>query len=262
MKTYLFLVILLASFPGPAQEKMQRMNQLDSAGKKNGYWFINQKDSAGHISLLEEGVYNHGEKTGKWKHYYPNGNLQNELTYVNNRPKGPARMYREDGSLSEEGEWERNRWVHWYKLYTHGSCLELEVKYDDKGRTLKRTTYYKDSCNRIREECSFNSEGYSRLSREFDKKGKIIKEDTILRRNPIWCDFDSGTYKDLCSRPFSFQDTINGVRTLYNKQRKISKEGTFKNGKLMDGKVFIYNEEGILQRIAVFKDGIYQGDEK
>jgi antitoxin component YwqK of YwqJK toxin-antitoxin module len=47
---------------------------------------------------------------------------------------------------------------------------------------------------------------------------------------------------------------------LYNKNRQISKDGIFKDNRLMEGKAYIYDENGILIRIAIFKNGIYVGD--
>ena len=36
--------------------------------------------------------------------------------------------------------------------------------------------------------------------------------------------------------------------------------GEFKDNRLMNGKWYIYDDNGILLRIAVYKDGIYVGD--
>jgi antitoxin component YwqK of YwqJK toxin-antitoxin module len=47
---------------------------------------------------------------------------------------------------------------------------------------------------------------------------------------------------------------------LYNKNKQIAKDGNFHNGHLSDGKDFIYNQDGILIRIACYKGGVYQGD--
>ena len=46
--------------------------------------------------------------------------------------------------------------------------------------------------------------------------------------------------------------------TYYNKM--LSKQGIFKQNVLIDGKAFFYDENGLLTRIAVYKDGFYVGD--
>jgi antitoxin component YwqK of YwqJK toxin-antitoxin module len=55
-------------------------------------------------------------------------------------------------------------------------------------------------------------------------------------------------------------NNFNGVNTLYNSHRQITKQGTFKNGKLIEGKYFIYNSDYILERINFYKDGKFLKD--
>jgi len=56
------------------------------------------------------------------------------------------------------------------------------------------------------------------------------------------------------------QMVLNGQQTLYNKNKQITKDGVFKDNRFMDGKAYIYDDNGILTRIAVYKGGIYVGD--
>ena len=53
---------------------------------------------------------------------------------------------------------------------------------------------------------------------------------------------------------------LNGYYVLYNRNKMKTKDGTFKDNRLMDGKNYIYDENGILKRIEVYKDGQYAGD--
>jgi antitoxin component YwqK of YwqJK toxin-antitoxin module len=53
---------------------------------------------------------------------------------------------------------------------------------------------------------------------------------------------------------------LNGQNITYNKNKQITKDGIFKDNRLMDGKAYLYNENGILQRISVYKNGHYVGD--
>ena len=52
----------------------------------------------------------------------------------------------------------------------------------------------------------------------------------------------------------------NGYAKLFIAGARISKDGEFKNFRLIDGKDYIYNTDGILERIAVYKVGKYVGD--
>jgi len=52
----------------------------------------------------------------------------------------------------------------------------------------------------------------------------------------------------------------NGYKKLFNRNKQIAKDGTFLDYRLMDGKQYIYDDDGILQRIMIFKGGRYVGD--
>ena len=49
-------------------------------------------------------------------------------------------------------------------------------------------------------------------------------------------------------------------KKLYNINHQIVKDGVFENYRLMDGKYYKYDENGLLTQIMVFKDGKYIGD--
>jgi antitoxin component YwqK of YwqJK toxin-antitoxin module len=51
-----------------------------------------------------------------------------------------------------------------------------------------------------------------------------------------------------------------GYWKLYNSNKQVSKDGVFAKSRLIDGKVYYYDGDGILNRIAVYKGGKYVGD--
>jgi hypothetical protein len=52
----------------------------------------------------------------------------------------------------------------------------------------------------------------------------------------------------------------NGYNTIYNSNDQISQVGQYKDGQLWNGKWYQYNQDGILIRIEVYKDGKYVGN--
>jgi len=204
------------------------INRIDTLGKKQGYWIKFGKDKPNtrfkEDQKMEEGIYINNRKTGLWKEYYCNGNLKNQLNFVDGRPNGEAVTYYENGMTQECGTWQRNHWVGNYYLY------------DDSGNLAR---HY-----------------------EFDEKGKRKGNDTLqYRRGPIkeYRDIDEeGKGKNL-AREFDIQK-LNGHHTLYISHKQIIREGEFENGKLIDGKAYLYNEDGILTRVLVFKNGKYISD--
>jgi hypothetical protein len=64
------------------------------------------------------------------------------------------------------------------------------------------------------------------------------------------------TEKDNLGKTFNGE----GYWKLYNSNKQVSKDGTFKKNRLIDGKIYYYNADGMLTRIAVYKDAKYVGD--
>jgi antitoxin component YwqK of YwqJK toxin-antitoxin module len=64
------------------------------------------------------------------------------------------------------------------------------------------------------------------------------------------------TEKDNLGKVFNGE----GYWKLYNANKQVSKDGTFSKNRLIDGKVYNYNSDGILTRVAVYKGGKYVGD--
>ena len=52
----------------------------------------------------------------------------------------------------------------------------------------------------------------------------------------------------------------NGFNTLYNKNGQVSNIGEFKNGRLYEGKVYEYDESGLLIAVHVFQNGVRVGN--
>src|SRR3954469_21078361 len=91
------------------------INKVDAEGKKQAKWVLLGKHKPGTCyqpdQKAEEGKYTDNKKTDKWLEYYCNGNMKNQLTFVNGRPDGYAKMFHENGKICEEGVWKNNRWV-------------------------------------------------------------------------------------------------------------------------------------------------------
>jgi antitoxin component YwqK of YwqJK toxin-antitoxin module len=47
---------------------------------------------------------------------------------------------------------------------------------------------------------------------------------------------------------------------VYNANDEIWMDGEFKNGQLYDGKVYDYDQDGILQKVRIFKNGKYHSE--
>ena len=267
------------------------INYIDQAGKKQGKWVLMGKHKPGTCytanQKAEEGPYKDNRKTGNWLEYYCNGHTKNNLTFVNGRPDGYAMMYYENGNKKEEGNWKNNRWVGNYKLYYENGQVQHDFKFNEGGKRDGVQTYNYDN-GQTALEGSFANGKESGQIKEFHETGdvKAIKnynngevdvtsiktfepQNQIIKTNhadkfaPSKADTEVKKEEAATAGVGGNKNTIaalNGKHMLYNKNKQVSKEGMFKDNRLMEGKAYIYNDNGILTRVAVYKGGIYVGD--
>ena len=145
-KVVCYLLLVASGFSGYSQS--DTFNRLDGDGLKYGYWII--KNDVKKLpdykleSIVEEGNFALGKKTGVWKHYWPNGGLHTELTWEKGIVHGPAKMYYENGCINEEGYWENGRWIGNYKMYHPDSCGKIfyDFKYNKSGKREGQPSIY------------------------------------------------------------------------------------------------------------------------
>jgi antitoxin component YwqK of YwqJK toxin-antitoxin module len=263
------------------------INKIDVAGKKQGKWILKGKHKPGTCyqpeQKIEEGKYADNRKTGPWIEYYCNGNMKNKLTFVNGRPDGYAIMYHDNGKISEEGNWKINKWVGNYKLYYDNGQVQHEFVFNAAGKRDGPQTYYFDNGQKAIEgnfangkESGIIKEYYENGDpkaeknyaegnvdvasiKEFQPKKPLVpKSDNPIDNAPkVEVKADEKPNEAVAKKgPI----ILNGQYTLYNKNKQVTKDGVFKDNRLMDGKAFIYDENGILTRVSVYKGGIYVGD--
>jgi antitoxin component YwqK of YwqJK toxin-antitoxin module len=52
----------------------------------------------------------------------------------------------------------------------------------------------------------------------------------------------------------------NGLNKVYTESAEIWMDGHFMNGQLYTGKVFVYDHDGVLLKVRLYKNGIYESD--
>ncbi|MBL7883129.1 MAG: toxin-antitoxin system YwqK family antitoxin [Bacteroidia bacterium] len=261
------------------------INFTDVQGKRQGKWKIFNsmlnKPCYADDQVVEEGKYVDSKKTGQWKEYYCNKNVKSIITYENNRPNGYAKMYHDNGKIKEEGNWKNNRWVGEYKLYYENGQVQQQFNFNPSGKREGKQTYFHEN-GQVMIEGDWAEGKESGVLKEYYENGDlkseksfdggnidVAKTKTYEPKKPIAKTEEKlpavkeappivvqKTEKDNLGKPF----TGEGYFKLYNSNKQISKDGTFSKNKLIDGKVYHYNADGILTRIAVYRDGKYVGD--
>lgn len=263
------------------------LNRVDETGLRQGYWIIyntiKKLPNYPPEAKVEEGSYADSRKNGTWKTYYPSGTLKSEITYQNNRPNGYAKIFYEDGKLMEEGEWKNNRWVGTFKAYHENGQTLYDFNYNNEGKRQGEQKYYYDNGQLMMKGNMTDGKetgtwvGYyengDKREDKFFVNGTLdaantklyaaktpvpVKKDTLAAnsKEPPVIASPKTEKTNEAMKPFDG----NGYAKLFNLHKQVSKDGLFKNYRLIDGKDYIYDDKGSLVRIAVYKDGKYAGE--
>ncbi len=271
-KTILFLLIPVISIAQTFEMNgKDTVNFTNADGIKHGNWiyFDTQKKTK-----LSRGKYIDGLKQGLWTEYYPSGIVKNEINYTNNRKKGYAKVYYENGNLKEEGIWDENKWTGQYKFYYENGNPYYAWNYNNDGQRTGRQQYFHEN-GKIKIEGQWNEGKETGTIKEYDETGTLLAEKIF--ENGV---FDAASSKDYSASADNTiiiqnnkqnevrEDTDNtkknsdvgvfsgdGYRKFYNSAKQTEKEGEFKNGYLISGKRFFYNQSGKLIKTEIYENG-------
>jgi len=244
------------------------INKMDGDGKQHGYWIIFENKVKS-----EEGRFEHGIRVGIWKGYYPSGKPKQQITYQDGKPNGYAKFYYENGNVSEEGLWKENKWIGEYKFYHPNGNPAYEWKYSDSGKRTGVQKYYHEN-GKIMIEGEWKEGKENGTIKEFDNNGKLIAEKTFNDGQ-----LDAASVKIYTPNTNSTSDTNkeqnnqqqvqeikqpqntnidvfdgNGFHKMF-KDGRLDREGEWKNGRLIDGKKYFYDENGKLIKTTIYKNG-------
>ena len=260
------------------------INTIDEKGLKQGFWKIfNKTKKLPNYSpdqVVEEGNYENSRKQGIWKRFFPNGKIKDEINFVNSRPNGYYKTYYDNGEVQEEGTWKNNRNTGSFKRYYENGQIAQDFTFNTTGKREGKQTYYYENGQKMIEgdwaggkEAGVITEYYDDGSLKAQKafnNGVIdaAKTKTYESKNPV----KDKVEEEINKAPdvkvtVSKDETVNigtfngnGKHKMYNKNKQLSKDGVFKNYRLMEGKWYKYDDNGILVAIEIYKKGRYIGD--
>ena len=265
MKFLFFLIsfILLISVNSVAQNfkifNGDTINRIDDNNLKQGMWVVFNNDTG---KKIDEGIYKNNKKNGIWKKYYKSGTIKSEITYLNNIPNGYAKFYYKNGNISEEGMWKINKWTGNYKYYFENGKLSYDWHYNSSGKRTGEQKYYHKNGNLMIEgnwsdgkESGVLKEYYADGSLKSEKNFADGKLDEASVKHFKKLEKTSAISKQQKTGKMVGEFTGNGYYKLYNKLKKIDREGEFSQGKLVDGKRYYYNNKGVLIKTSIYKNG-------
>lgn len=283
---YIIITVFISSSISVAAQKFEihngdTINYIDENNLKQGFWkiFGRMKKLPDYQpdQVVEQGEYENSRKQGIWKMFYPNGKTKSEIAYVNSRPNGYYKTYYENGELEEEGEWKNNRNVgKFVRKHPNGEVAQ-EFEFNESGkRDGEQKYYYEDGSIMIVAQIK---EGKEEKVTEYYPDGSLKAEKVFVDGNldvantkvyepktPIK-PVETTEKEPVKVVKVNKEEVVNkgtfdgnGQHKLYNKDKQISKDGLFKNYRLIDGKNYKYDENGILISIELIKNGRYIGE--
>lgn len=255
----LFLHILVPAF---AQEP------------KNGYVIVYGKERPDSgipaDGKVEEGNYVNNRKEGKWIKYHADGKTPKLIgNYSNNRPVGDFKKYYENGQLKEEGTFTNNKYVDSLKRYHENGQLEYAAFYNSEGKEEGTVRYYY-ATGQLQYEY-FARNGQITYQKRFETDGDIASQHKEAVDSPTNISLDEAQAASAKTKvkapsvgasPKTKQAKWqpNGYNKVYNDNDEIWQDGTFQDGQLWNGKLYVYDRDQILVRVKVFKEGYYFSD--
>ena len=262
----------------------ETVNVIDENKKRQGKWIITARPKVdiGYASgeVIEEGNYINTRKEGVWKKYYPGGKLKSEIFYVGSRPKGPYTLYYDNGQIEEQGNWQRSKNTGAFKRFHPNGKTAQEFTFTESGQRSGKQVYYYENGN-VRLEGTWTGGLESGEMKEYYENGDIMSVKSFNGgvldkasvesyapktpvKDPIKKAVEEGVEMtvtaDKTEAPNQGTFDGNGYRQLINANKQIAKVGTFKRYRLMDGKQYVYDDNGLLKQIMIFKEGRYIGD--
>lgn len=261
----------------------QDTNKLDENGKKTGYWVVtgDMSKETGYApeAKVEEGEYIRNRKTGVWKKYWSNGNLRSEITYKNGRPSGSYTTYFENGNIEEKSTWGGNKQTGSYEMYYPNGQIMKKKEFTNDGKSTGKVEYFYENGQKELEFTTvdgveqgeatwFYPNGDVKTKKDFNS-GAVTSEKEFERVNPEYK--DPKPQKEVRGPKATGEENeaqggkegkeiVDGHHITYDKDKNIMMEGEFKNGRLYNGKHYLYDEFGLLDHIDVYKNGVFQGN--
>jgi antitoxin component YwqK of YwqJK toxin-antitoxin module len=258
-----------------------KINVTDAAGKKQGKWIYFGKDrpesGVPANGKVEEGKYLDDRKEGIWIKYHKDGVTPAlKGNYSNNRPMGQYTRYWDSGLVKEKGTFEKNVYKDSLVRYHENGKVAFQGIYNNEGKESGKIKYYYPNGQLEYEYTSTNGVLTGKATRyyengdikeisTYDAGGNQTKTET---REPVKAMVkveDPSASKEKAPvvgtpKTQGVKWAPNGYNKLYNKDGEIWQDGTFKNGVLFDGKVYVYDSDGILLKVKVYKNGVYHSD--
>lgn len=279
-----FLLISSSLWSSPKQTPVGKdeFKPRNEKGQKHGHWIVFGKDKPEKgfpaDGKIEEGDYREDRKEGTWTKYHNDGETPRLIgTYKNNRPEGPYEKVGPNGVVIEKGKFIRGKYQDSLSRFHPNGVSKYQAFFNEDGNEEGKVTYRYENGQIEFEYESINGVPTGKATRyyengdikeviQYSTDGIVLNSEKKEMVNPAVEIEETGPAKETAPKVTSLITKNgkpfkpNGYNKIYNENEEIWQDGDFKNGKLWNGKVYEYDEDGILLKVKVFKEGVYHSD--
>lgn len=257
----------------------EEINKKNEKGQKVGKWIVFGKDNPEkgypEEGKIEEGAYVSDRKDGTWIKYHKDGVTPRLIgEYSFGRPKGAFQKTWADGTPKEIGVYYNGKFsdslirihqngVESYRAnYNEAGMEQGEVRYTYPNGQPE-FVYTANNGIPTGEAIRYWENGDVKEIINYGADGKVVETsgEKPMVNPEVKIDSDEPAVKapGIDGGDVQGEFKPNGYNKVY-KNQEIWQDGEFKKGKLYDGKLYIYDEDGLLFKIEVYKEGKYHSD--
>ncbi|MBN2893023.1 MAG: hypothetical protein JXL97_14235 [Bacteroidales bacterium] len=273
--------------------KGDTINKTDVKNLKQGTWIYFNDTYIGGIS--QKGEYIDNKKENLWEAYHPNGKVKSQINYKNNKQYGEVSIFYPNGNIQEKGYWKINRWVGEYEYYYENGIEKYHWYFDEQGKRTGKQTYYYDNgqtqivgewtqgkeagtineyyaTGQVKKVSNFDNGTINGSVTEYYTNGQVKTKSVYVNgqvdqsqsfayapNNDNTNNNNNNNVNDNNNNQDNNPDyktfSGTGYYKFVNENGKVEREGNFVNGVLIDGKRYIYDDNGIKIKTAIIENG-------
>lgn len=265
--------------PDENKQDDPHVNQKDDNGDKQGKWIFYGKDKPEKGYPMEgkisEGSFKNDRKNGEWIMYYNDGVTPKlEGVFVNNRPNGKFIRFHPNGEIKAIGTFKKRIYSDSLKRFNEKGVLIYEGNYDAAGSESGTVKHFHDNGQPKFVYTAVNGTPTGKATRYWpngDVKEEIIYapdgsvKETSKEKVRVHPKADVKSPKNENAKKAPKPKNAEGFKPnaynkVYNDNKELWQEGEFKDGILQDGRLYIYDEDGLLLKVEVYKESKYHSD--
>ena len=223
-------------------------------------------------SKVEEGMLVKGKKEAIWIKYYPDGRTPRlKGNYIADEPNGYYEKFYPTGVIKEKGVFFNHHYTDTITYYfANGKISSISI-YNKQGKQIGTARHYYNTGdlaltyeikeNKVQGEVTWYAKS-GEISSQIIVKNKgqikpIYHNEVAFNANmpKVTSGFNAIRVAAPVLKDGAFDP--NGYNIIYNSQDEIYQVGTFKFGTIYNGKIYNYDNNGILKSISIYRDGFY-----